>query len=210
MSLSPYLQEHFVDKPTFASLTGISIERLDQLIAAAAIPGATYTCDGCSVCSAAFGDTHTQESLTGAYFRPECVRWARIAAQSPVNLEQHHVLRQLEGELRIALRNYCEDPAAIEAKVQSYLPCFWNGTFGLCVADPSTGAGIARKEMLQERLTAVTENGSRPSPAGISQQELLRLIDDYAAAAMPFAPTEYERSSRKRLVDDLRPGVAMA
>lgn len=30
------------------------------------------------------------------------------------------------------------------------------------------------------------------------------LIDAYAAAAMPFSPIEYPRSSRKRLVENLR------
>jgi len=30
------------------------------------------------------------------------------------------------------------------------------------------------------------------------------LIDQYAQASMPFSPLEYARSSRKRLVDDLR------
>lgn len=48
-------------------------------------------------------------------------------------------------------------------------------------------------------------------PAGEAEAKiagwLLALIDDYAAAAMPFSPAEYARSSRKRLVDDLRPRV---
>ena len=210
MSLRIYLQEHFVDKPAFASLSGISIERLDQLIAAEAIPRATYTCNDGYIHSAAFGETQTEEPLTGEYFRPECVRWAKIAAHSPAGLEQYNVRLQLESELRTALRGYCEDPSVVEAKVQSYLPHFWNGTFGLCVADPSIGAGIVRKEILQEKLTVATEGGSKSSPSGMSQQELLLLIDNYAAAAMPFSPAEYERSSRKRLVDDLRPIVAKA
>lgn len=92
--------------------------------------------------------------------------------------------------------------------MQAYLPYFFNGTFGLCVADPASGAGIVRKEMLQEQLIEITANGSNPHPAHCSQAQLLQLIDDYAAAAMPFSPAEYARSSRKRLVDDLRPRVA--
>jgi hypothetical protein len=64
--------------------------------------------------------------------------------------------------------------------------------------------------MLQEKLTSITANGSNPFPAEISQVELLQLIDDYAASVMHFSPAEYGRSSRKRLVDDLRPVVAKA
>jgi hypothetical protein len=211
MSLTTYLQQHFVDKRTFASLVGISSNRLDQLIAAQAIPSATYTCDHNTVRSAAFGVTESQEPLVGEYFRPQCVRWAKIAAQAPRGSERAAVLTELIGELRAALQDYCgEDMDALESRIQGYIPHFCNGTFGLCVADPSSGAGIARKEMLQERLASLTANGSNPSPSGISQQELLRLIDDYADSAMTFSPAEYQRSSRKRLVDDLRPIVAKA
>ena len=208
MLLSDYLQLHFVDKPTFASLAGITPDRLDRLIATDAIPVATYTCDGKSVHSAVFGAIEINEPLTGEYFRPECVRWAKIAAAAPAGSERAAVLAELTRELRLALHDSLDNSTAIEEKIHGFLPAFWDGTFGLCVADPSSGAGIARKEMLQEKLTALTANGSDPTPAGVSRNDLLRLIDDYAGAAMPFSPAEYERSSRRRLVDDLRPAVA--
>ena len=208
--LKTYLQKHFVDKPTFASLLGVTVERLDELIAAKAIPGPTYTCDGSSVRSAAFGAIRIEESLSGEYFRPECTRWAKIANQAAPGKERDAVLSELTNELKTGLRTYFKDPTIVEGKIQNFLPYFLNGTFGLCAADPSTGTGIARKEILQERLTELTENGSNPSPPGVSKSELLRLIDDYAVSAMPFSPAEYARSSRKRLVDDLRPLVARA
>ena len=208
--LKTYLQKHFVDKPTFASLLGVTVERLDELIAAKAIPEPTYTCDGSSVRSAAFGAIPIEESLSGEYFRPECTRWAKIANQAAPGKERDAVLSELTNELKTGLRTYFKDPTIVEGKIQNFLPYFLNGTFGLCAADPSTGTGIARKEILQERLTELTENGSNPSPPGVSKSELLRLIDDYAVSAMPFSPAEYARSSRKRLVDDLRPLVARA
>ena len=208
--LKTYLQKHFVDKPTFASLLGVTVERLDELIAAKAIPEPTYTCDGSSVRSAAFGAIRIEESLSGEYFRPECTRWAKIANQAAPRKERDAVLSELTNELKTGLRTYFKDPTIVEGKIQNFLPYFLNGTFGLCAADPSTGTGIARKEILQERLTELTENGSNPSPPGVSKSELLRLIDDYAVSAMPFSPAEYARSSRKRLVDDLRPLVARA
>ncbi len=209
MSLSSYLQQHFVDKATFAFRVGISSERLDELVVAQAVPSASYVCDPQTVRSAAFGAIASSESLHGEYFRPECVRWAKIAAEAPRGSERAAVLAELTSELSAALQDCCdEDATAIEARIHGYLPHFWNGTFGLCVADPSSGAGIVRKEVLQERLTRLTANGSNPSPDGISRQELLQLIDDFSRSAMPFSPAEYARSSRKRLVDALRPIVA--
>jgi Family of unknown function (DUF6058) len=208
MSLTAYLQDYFVDKASFASLAGISIDRLEQLMAAEAVPKATYVCDGISVWSAAFGTTPTEDPLIGEYFRPECVRWVEIARQAQAGSERSAVLRALTDELRISLRDYCDCEEAVESRIQSYLPYFFNGTFGLCVADPSTGSGIVRKEMLQETLIALTANGTTPNPSTISRGDLLDIIDKYASSAMPFSPAERERSSRKRVVDDLRPLVA--
>jgi len=214
MSLATYLEKHFIDKPKFASLAAISVERLDQLIEAGAVPTATYVCDGKSVHSAAFGATEIAESIVGEYFRPECVRWVQIADRAPLGSEKNMVEGKLIDELRTSLvafeHLHHTDAASIEARIRDYLPSFFDGTFGLCVADPSTGNGIAEKEILQEKLTAITGNGSNAAPAGLSKSELLGLIDDYANAAMPFSPADYARSSRKRLVDDLRPMVTKA
>ena len=131
MSLSEYLQAHFVEKSTFASLAGISSERLDQLLAAEAIPSATYTCDGESVSSAAFGTTEIRENLTGRYFRPECVRWATVAATAQPGWARAAVLAELTKELRVALQDYVGDSTAIEEKIESFLPYFWDGTLPL-------------------------------------------------------------------------------
>lgn len=209
VTLARYLQTYFVDKPTFASLAGITIERLDVLLEACAIPKPTYTCDGHSIHSAAFGLTHIDERLVGDYFHPECRKWVKIAGQAAEGDACDAVLAALARELDAGLRDYISDTDAIKEKIQGFIPYFLDGTFGLCVADPSTGMEIARKEMLQERLTSLTESGSNPAPEGIGKDALLQLIDAYAGSAMPFSPAEYARSSRKRLVDDLRPLVAM-
>ena len=212
MSLRHYLESRFVDKPAFAALAGVSVQRLDQLIELGAIPTATYICDGTSIRSAAFGLMDAGENISGEYFRPECIRWTRIAHQASAGSERAAVELQLVTELRDALTESgvfdSSDQAVVEAKIEDYLPSFFDGTFGLCVADPATGVGIVQKETLQERLTTLTENGANAQPAHLSKSELLDLIDLYAAAAMPFSPAEYSRSSRKRLVDDLRPRVA--
>ncbi|HJS15895.1 MAG TPA: DUF6058 family natural product biosynthesis protein [Rheinheimera sp.] len=210
MLLKTYLQKHFVHKPAFASLLGITVERLDQLIAAKAVPEPTYVCDGNTISSAVFGVIETEESIYGDYFRPECSRWVKIADQAAPGQERDAVFSVLSHELKLGLQDYFKEPEMIEKKIQDFLPYFLNGTFGLCIADPSTGTSIARKEVLQLKLTELTENGSNPSPEAISKSELLQLIDDYALSSMPFSPAEYERSSRKRLVDDLRPAVAKA
>lgn len=204
LPIKSYLDQHFVDKASFAELSGISPGRLDQLIEARAIPAATYVCDGSAIHSAVFGATEIDENISGEYFRPQCARWTKVANQAARGAEHDAVRALLAEELRVALAAHKLEPAAIDSRIEAYLPHFWNGTFGLCVSDPSTGEGIARKEMLQERLTALTGNGAHARPDGVSESDLLALIEAYAQSAMPFSPAEFERSSRKRLVDDLR------
>jgi hypothetical protein len=101
-----------------------------------------------------------------------------------------------------------DDGNALETGLRARLDSAWehflHGTFGLCVADPGSVASIARKEVLQERLSAISNNGSRRSFDANEIPSLRALIDAYAAASMPFSPIEYPHSSRKRLVDDLR------
>lgn len=208
MLLSSYLGRHFVDKAAFAVRAGISVERLEALLLLEAIPCATYVCDGVSISSSVFGKTPINEPLHGEYFRPENTRWVVIAHAAPAGYERQTVLSKLTEELKASLVHYGLSEADIESRITDYLPYFYDGTFGLCVADPSTGAGIVKKEMLQEKLIEMTDNGKDVSSHNGSEDELLELIGLYADSAMPFSPAEYERSSRKRLVDDLRSRLA--
>ncbi len=208
MTLEAYLHDHFVDKARLAALAGTTVEQLDALVRAGALPNPTYVCEQGAIRSAAFGVIPISEVLEGEYFRPEYTRWVQIALRAMPGDERNAVISTLTDELRDALQAWFEDPIEVEARIQAFLPHFASGTFGLCVSDPSTGAGIVRKEVLQERLIALTGNGSDPTPLEINPVALMQLIDDYAHAAMPFSPAEYARSSRKRLVDDLRPRVA--
>lgn len=210
MSLQQYLDEHFVAKEELAELAGISPDRFDLLLSNDAIPAATYTSDGSTIESSAFGKIEGQESRPGEYFRKDCVRWVRLAGEAPEGEARGRVLDTLSKEFDEALAELGLGPEDVQLKIAEFIPSFLDGTFGLCVADPSTGRGIARKEIFQEKLTRVTRNGAVPNPNEMSRDELLELIDAYANAAMEFSPAERPLSSRKRLVDDLRPVVASA
>lgn len=128
----------------------------------------------------------------------------RIADHAPPGSERAAVVDVLLQELEGYMTAVLGDANAAHDKAQLLLPHFFNGTFGLCIADPSTGADIARKELLQEQLVALASDTHTPLDARVDRQALLALIDDYARASMPFSPAEYDRRSRKRWVDDLR------
>ena len=92
----------------------------------------------------------------------------------------------------------------LELRAQSAWEHFLHGTFGLCVANPISEAHIARKEILQEKLNSLSDQGNKFSFTTDEAHALSQLIDEYAEASMPFSPAEFELSSRKRLVQDLR------
>lgn len=208
MSMRSYLDERFVGREAFCSHAGISPRRLDAILRAGAAPGPSYIGTGHSLWSAAFGLLPCDEPILGEYFRPECARWASLAAAAPEGMERTSSISVLAGELRDTLSMHIQDPAAVEDTVRGCLKAFADGTLGVCVADPSTGHGIAKKVLLQGKLSSLASDGELHLPSGLAEQDVLRLVDEYSAASMPFSPLEYPLSSRKRLVDDLRAAVA--
>ncbi len=218
-SLDSYLQQHFLSKAEFAIHHDTTVDALDALIAAHAFPQASYVVTGDGyIVSAVFGRLPGSGALAGEYFRPEYDRWFELGRGEAPDEAARRVREVLNAELKAALISLHGDTyrladafddrgverPGLARRLRSYLRYFLNGTFGLCVADPSRGESIARKEVLQEKLAALTADGTRTDPPGVSAVELRTLIDAYAAVSMPFSPVEYALSSRKRLVDDLR------
>lgn len=161
-------------------------------------------------------------STAGSYFHPLGKAWVTLALeiQSPTELKSRFVrnfgnaLRALDaGTWRLPdsfTGSGTEIPDGLSARCEAAWAEFLRGTFGLCVADPSTNYSIANKEILQEKLSTVTNQGADIPDDSSAREDLLRLIDEYATAAMPFSPVEYSRSSRKRLVEDLSQRLANA
>jgi hypothetical protein len=63
---------------------------------------------------------------------------------------------------------------------------------------------MATKEVLQEALIALTNNGVKTDYNSQDKTQLLNLIDQYEQASMPFSPAEYPNSIRQDLIEDLR------
>ena len=148
------------------------------LIAIGAAPQPTYVCGDGLIRSAVFGALPADTGIEGEYFRPEYVRWIQIADSAPSGHEREALVNALSAELEAALATALGDDTSTKARAAEFLPFFFDGTFGLCVADPSSGAGIAKKELLQERLVALTGNGSRIAETDDENRQLLALIDD--------------------------------
>jgi GNAT superfamily N-acetyltransferase len=218
--LDNYLSKHYLNTEQFASACKISIQELNDLLQARLIPAPSYIVSAHSTLkSYVFGEMAAPNATPAHYFHPDNTVWVKSAQQQ---IKTHGINAAFEilktsfiSRFQIALAecnhriwplkdSFNEDGSPITEGLETRSHAAWThflqGTFGLCVAHPTTEAAIAEKEVLQEKLNNLSQTDlpSREIPS------LLTLIDAFAQASMPFSPIEYPFSSRKRLVDDFR------
>ncbi len=223
-NLNTYLERHYLTAEQLATDCSISTSELASLVAEKLVPHASYSVERSdTLVSQAFGELLVRNAAPGQYYHPGNSHWIKLAleetSRSGPQAAHRELKKRFKGRYAAALRelndstfrlldSFTDDGEEIGASVAVRTDAAWNylidGVFSLCVADPSTEESIARKEVLQEALIDLTDDGSRADYSTEEKRRILGLIDRYALAAMPFSPVEYPLSSRKRLVEDLR------
>lgn len=228
--LDVYLSQYFLDTEQMAAASGLPVAALLTLVRERLVPGPSYVvANGATLKSYVFGEMAAGAAKEGSFFHPATAVWVDRAIHviAEVGREQAGtVLRARFAErMQAALAElndstwrlpdcFAEDgtaiPDGIAKRMQSIWAHFMHGTFGLCVANPVSEMAIAGKEVLQEKLTALSANGTRFAYTADEALAMLDLIDAFADSAMPFSPIDYPISSRKRLVDDLAARIRLA
>lgn len=223
--LDTYLAQHFLTDAQLAKAAALDIDAIDALIDACLVPAPSYVVGADTVTSFVFGAMAAPGSMPGRYFHPSQLVWIAVARHAIASGADNGLQAQFGAKFGAALAmlnqttwrlrdSFADDGTPIAGGLRARCDTAWsyflNGTFGLCVANPISEAHIAYKEVLQEKLSQQSDHGSRTVFAPPEVAPMLALIDAYAAAAMPFSPVEYGRSSRKRLVQDLRPRLLAA
>jgi len=219
ISLQHYLDQYFVSANELCLSAGISPERFVQGVAQNVIPKPSYrvTADA-KLHSCAFGVFDDVSAREGEYFSPANAVWIRQFEQAlqrgdePSQLFAQHywsALAQVDALLRphsdlFAGDGIDEQPAA--SRLTALRGHFLNGVFGVCVVQPDNMLQILRKELSQDALTRLTENGQKRHYRSDERDQLLPIMAIYDQVTMPFSPPEYLRCSRKRLLDDIRAG----
>lgn len=229
-ALDLYLKKHYLNKAQFAAACLCAEADIDALIQAQLLAAPSYVVtDDAKIHSAVFGEMAAVNTSAGAYFHPANAVWYMLALQlidehglnaAPAILkenfirdfiaaltEMHHSTWRLED-------CFTADDQPIVSGLMQRAEFSWQhfllGTFGLCVAHPVSSSAIVRKEILQEKLAHLSDNGNKENFSPVEAIALLPVVDAFAEAAMWFSPAEYPRCSRKRLVDDLRPRLLAA
>lgn len=228
--LQHYLAQHYLNDEQLAAAAALPVTELDQLIAGQLVPAPSYVVgDAGTVRSFVFGEMAAPGAAPGRYFPPSQLVWIALAQaaiadggapKAAARLREQFVLKFATAlaSLNLSLWRLHDSfddqgtPIAdgLQVRTDNAWKYFLNGTFGLCVANPVSEAHIAYKEVLQEKLTEQSANGSRTDFTPTQAQEMRALVDAYAVASMPFSPAEYALSSRKRLVEDLRARIDAA
>ncbi len=225
--LNNYLGKHFLNEVQLTSASVMHIDEIDALIHNRLVPAPSYvvTNEG-NVCSFVFGHMPAPGATPGRYFPPSQLVWIDRARRAIAGGAKQDIAASLKAQFTVnfatalatlnlstwRLRDsFGNDGAPIDDGLRVRTDAAWeyflNGTFGLCVANPISEAHIAYKEVLQEKLTQISDNGRNTVFSPQLAQATHELIDAYAATSMPFSPIEYSLSSRKRLVDDLRANI---
>jgi Family of unknown function (DUF6058) len=218
MKVQEYLDRYYWTAQQLAESSGLAIGDLNMMVESGLVPKPSYVVVGSILESAAFGRLSAHDAREASYFNPATVSWIERVQNLSVK-PSIEALRELFADNMATvlaqmnqsvwrLSDAFDDqglpiPAGLNVRIDSYWHSLNDGIFGLCVVDPVSEFEIASKEILQEKLTAITNNGTQLEGSGICKEDLIDLIDAYARASMPFSPVEYPISSRKRLVDDL-------
>lgn len=224
-----YLRERFLPADAFAQACGIGEAELSQLIERGLAPRPAYETDGEGIASFVFGTLPAPGVSAGRWFNPQSTHWVARArealasrdgdAQAASALLRSGFRQRYLSALRAShaeqgpipglgdtAGNF--DDAAFDEQFPGIWEHFLAGTYGLCVARPSSEAHIVAKEAAQARLTRLTANGTRHDLSDGERAAARELIARYASLSMPFSPAEYPLSSRKRLIEDMLPHVA--
>lgn len=215
--MQDYLERHFLTASQVAESIGLSNDELDRLVEARVVPQPSYVVLPDRIVSVAFGELANDGANPGSYFAASQIHWLARALDAGKEPLEAAFREEMAVALAEADRSIHRMPDAFDdqgkplpgltARIDTMWGHFLNGVFALCVVESGSIQSIARKEILQERLTLLSESAA--SLAAADRGEVAQLIDDYARAAMPFSPAEFSRSSRKRLVDDLRERLSL-
>lgn len=222
--LQSYLVQHYLTAVEAARALDITNTKFDALLSAGAIAAPSYVICDHRLRSVVFGEFEAKGLEDASYFHRDMLPWMQHAVQLSDgcdSLEVSQIMaREFKRDFAIALQDlhqrewplldaFDADGIAIELGLAQRCEQNWNhfksGIFGLCVARPVSAAAIAEKEVLQEKLAALSQQILNLDMSDVEARATVwQLIARYEKVAMPFTHLEYPRSSRFRLVEQLR------
>ena len=204
MELINYLNEHFLTRDELLETAKISEETLRIYQEQQVMPGPSYRLFLSLSCDSYFGEHDNEQRLE--YYAKGYLTWLGIL-QSLDNLKDAFIVfkeRYIKTIDELEKNGYedCirELKESIDEQVEQEWGHFLNGTYGLCTKS-GLPEDIAAKELAIREIKRLI-SFSKLSDEQLSKlAEAVNLLDEVSAL---FAPHEKPRSSRQRLIDDVR------
>ncbi|WMN61775.1 DUF6058 family natural product biosynthesis protein (plasmid) [Pseudoalteromonas xiamenensis] len=204
MELMEYLSTHFLNKTQLLSAAQVSDEELRNYQESGLVPTCSYKLNLNLDCHSFFGEHLAHGTIE--YFAKGYVEWLQhVHAASDKNA----VYRDFAIRYRHTLENLkklgfeCAHPNVnelLDSHIDKEWQHFLNGTYGLCTQS-GLPEDIAAKELAILIINALT---LEPMASDLDKEKLMQAVDLLDSVSAQFAPHERERSSRHRLIDEVR------
>jgi hypothetical protein len=206
MELIHYLNDGFFTRQKLLAASAINLSELEDLQKRGIMPQASYTLKLDVSCNSFFGPHQEQSDV--AYYAKEYVAWigemrALSGDEALKIFAQRYKARLQQLQASGITTQHEKLNAGLDAHLISEWKYFLDGVYGLCTKS-GLPEDIAAKEVAVVIIKEITEERLDKD---LSSAELSRLkiaVDLLDAASTPFAPHEVLRSSRHRLIDQVR------
>lgn len=207
MKLIHYLDSAFFTQEQLLAAAGIDARQLAALQERGAMPQPSYRLRVDIACDSFFGPHSEQASVD--YYAKGYASWVGIlqalgdaGAAFGVFARRYRARVAQLADAGVVSR-HPKLNAGLDAHLQDEWRHFLSGTYGLCT---STGLpeDIAAKEVAIAIIKAITEERGERALTVAEHAKLTRAVDLLDAASAQFAPHETARSSRHRLVGQVR------
>lgn len=205
MELIDYLNRHFITREQLLAHCGCGGEALDTLQRRGMMPRPSYRLRLEIGCESFFGPHQEQAALE--YYARGCAAWLGLlqAVDGPAQAFQVFAARYRERIAQLAAEGLV--PAGGKLAGDDHIASEWrhflDGTYGLCTAS-GLPEDIAAKEAAAMLIQELTAAGPEQVLTDVQRRRLSAAVDLLDRASAPFAPHERVRSSRRRLVDEVR------
>jgi len=203
MKLRHYLDNNYYTTETLLTLSRTSPETLLDLQAQQVMPVCSYELDHNVTCHSFFGDYQVKEKIE--YYAKGMVEWlGLIKNSSPKNAFSIFSERYQKKLKQLNKQGFnCKD-SKLNSNVIEHINAEWqhflNGTYGLCTKS-GLPEDIAGKELAIIEINRLINIDKLSENQQTQLNSLVNILDKSSAL---FAPHERSRSSRRRLIDDVR------
>lgn len=204
MSLTNYLNGNFYCREELLDLGQISQTELEEFQRSNVMPVASYSLVQDIKCDSFFG--HYAEQHFTEYYAKGYLLWLRSLISMSCLKEVYSLFceRYRNQLLELDRRGFSCNSPKFNQDLKQHLLIEWghflDGTYGLCTVS-GLPEDIAAKELAAVIIEELTLLPERTNEQRVSLKNAVQLLDTSSA---PFAPHERARSSRRRLVDNVR------